>query len=74
MRDIGLTLNPLYISHIIQLTPHELSAESKNFASAEALTVGLENIHAIGNISWVTCESPKRGARGESQEEIYYIL
>jgi len=29
----------LCISHIIQLTPQELSAEAKNSASAEALTV-----------------------------------
>ena len=31
--DVGLT------SHIIQLTPHELSAEPRNSASAEALAV-----------------------------------
>jgi len=29
----------LYISHIIQLTPQELSAEPRNSASAEALPV-----------------------------------
>ena len=29
----------LYISHIIQLTPQELSAQPRNSASAEALAV-----------------------------------